>query len=92
MAISRIRIDYDVYPPNHESGQPCWTLRNLRRAMSLAKALGPGARVYRNFNQTNKRGEILGDWWSDKRFWTWTGLTFNRQLDANRFDGSDEKR
>jgi hypothetical protein len=52
--------------------------------MSAAQNLGIGARVYRNFNQTNKRGEIPGDWWTDQHFWTWSGADFHRMRDKNR--------
>jgi hypothetical protein len=73
MAIKRIRIDYTVYPPNHQSGEPCRDFRTFERAKKAARALGPGSRVYRNFNQANKRECTLGDWWGGNRFWTWNG-------------------
>ena len=38
----------------------------------------------RIINQTNKEGNLLGDWWSDRWFWTWDGKMFvcavDRQL------------
>jgi hypothetical protein len=84
MAIKRVRIDYTVYPPLHHAGGQCWDFRTFERARKAARLLGPGARVYRNFNQTNKQGVTLGDWWSDRWFWTWDGKTFlcavDRQL------------
>ena len=92
MAIRRIRIDYTVYPPNYQRGGTCWDFRTLRRAKTAARGLGSGSRVYRNFNQTNKRGQILGDWWSGKYFWAWSGNFFCRKLDAHRFNGSDDMR
>ena len=82
MAIERIRIDYTVYAPNYEPGKGCWDLRTLQRAKRFARTLGPGARVYRNFNQTNKRGKILGDWWSGKSYWTWDGRRFQKKPDV----------
>ncbi len=92
MAIERIRIDYSVYPPNHRSGEPCWDFRTFRRAKSAARSLGLGARIYRNFNQTNKRGKILGDWWRDRHRWTWTGKKFEREFDPQRFAGTEDNR
>ena len=81
MAIKRIRIDYTVYPPLHQSGGQCWDFRTFERARKAARALGPGSRVYRNFNQTNKEENTLGDWRSDKSFWTWDGASFRSALD-----------
>lgn len=79
MAIRRMKIDYTVYSPNYEPGMGlCLDFRNLQKAKSRARGLGVGARVYRNFNQTNKKGQILGDWWSDNRYWLWDGATFKR--------------
>jgi len=84
MAIKRVRIDYTVYPPLHRSGGQCWDFRTFERARRAARMLGPGARVYRNFNQTNKESGKQGDWWSDRWFWTWDGKAFlcavDRQL------------
>jgi hypothetical protein len=63
MAIRRIQIDYTVYSPNYRPGMGlCLDFRNLLKAKSGARGLGAGARVYRNFNQKNKKGQILGDW------------------------------
>lgn len=90
MAIRRIRIDYTAYPPNHKQGDPCWDFRILRRAKTAARGFGSGSRVYRNFNRTNKRGQILGDWWSGKYLWAWNGNYFCRELDTHRFKGSDD--
>jgi hypothetical protein len=90
MAIRRIRIDYTVYRPNHQRGEPCWDFRTLRRAKTAARGLGSGSRIYRNFNQTNKRSQILGDWWSGKYFWTWDGMYFSREIDTRRFNGSED--
>jgi hypothetical protein len=79
MAIRRIQIDYTVYSPNYRPGVGvCLDFRNLQRAKSRARGLGAGARVYRNFNQKNKKGQILGDWWSCDRYWLWDGATFKR--------------
>ena len=47
----------------------------------LARQLGPGSRVYRNYNQTNKRGQPLGDWWGAKAY-VWTGEAFKRIWDS----------
>jgi hypothetical protein len=88
MAIKRIKIDYTVYPPNYHPGDGCWDLRNFERAKQRAHGLGAGSRIYRNFNQTNKRGKILGDWWTGAHFWTWTGSLFLRRLDREAFCGS----
>src|SRR5271167_4493505 len=90
MAIRRIRIDYTVYPPEHHAGEPCRDFRTFIRAKSAAFRLGVGARVYRNFNQTNKRSKVLGDWWGGKYFWTWSGKCFERVFDTRRFAGTDD--
>jgi hypothetical protein len=90
MAISRIKIDYTVYPPNYHPGDGCWDLRTLERAKQRSRGLGAGSRIYRNFNQTNKRGQILGDWWTGKNFWTWSGKLFVRKIDTDRFAGVEE--
>jgi hypothetical protein len=66
MAIQRVKIDYTVYAPNYQQGAGCWDLRTLERAKQRARGLGEGSCIYRNFNQTNKRGQILGDWWTGK--------------------------
>jgi hypothetical protein len=63
MAIRRIRIDYTVYRSDDHPGDPCWDFRTFIKAKSAARSFGVGARVYRNFNQTNKRNKVLGDWW-----------------------------
>jgi hypothetical protein len=81
MAIKRVRIDYTVYPPIHQSGGPCWDFRTFERARKAARVLGPGARVYRNFNQSNKEEDAVGDWWSGKRYWTWDGTSFSSAFD-----------
>jgi hypothetical protein len=83
MAIERIRIDYTVYPPDHTPGGkvPCWDFRTLERARRAARGFGIGSRIYRNFNQTNKRGQTLGDWWSGRHYWVWNGRFFERQVD-----------
>ena len=60
MAIKRIKIDYTVYTPNYHPGDGCWDLRNFERAKQRARGLGIGSRIYRNFNQTNKRGKDSG--------------------------------
>jgi hypothetical protein len=83
MAIKRIRIDYTVYPPNHASGEPCWDFRTFLRAKAAARAFGLGSRIYRSFNQTNKRGQILGDGWTGKSFWTWDGGYFAAKPTGN---------
>jgi hypothetical protein len=89
MAINRVRIDYTVYPPDHKPGQPFWSFKTFHRAKSAARAFGVGARIYREFNQSNKRGEMLGDWWSSKFYWIWNGAQFKRHLDAQRVAGTD---
>ena len=83
MAIKRIRIDYTVYPPDHKRGGTCWDFRTLRGAKTGARRFGPGSGIYRNINQTNKRGQPPGDWWSGRYFWTWDGESFVRRLDKN---------
>jgi hypothetical protein len=88
MAIRRIRIDYTVYVPNHHPGEPCWDFRTFQRAKGAARRLGAGSRVYRNFNQTNKRGKPLGDWWSGRSYWMWDGLKFQKKPDLNRLPRS----
>ena len=89
MAIKRIKIDYTVYAPNFHPGDGCWDLRTLESAKRKARGLGIGSRIYRNFNQTNKRGKILGDWWSGSHYWRWTGDLFLRRFDSERFVGSE---
>jgi hypothetical protein len=89
MAIKRIKIDYTVYSPNYHPGDGCWDLRNFERAKQRARGLGAGSRIYRNFNQTNKRGKILGDWWTGTHYWTCTGVLFLRKLDNDAFCGAE---
>jgi hypothetical protein len=90
MAIRRIKIDYTVYPPNFKPGEsPCWDLRTFERAKRRARDLGVGSRVYRNFNQTNKRGRILGDWWGGKFYWRWDGSVFERFVETGQQVGSE---
>ena len=89
MAIKRIRIDYTVYPPDHRRGDPCWDFRTFNRAKAAARSSGRGSRVYRNFNQSNKLGHVLGDWSSGKHFWIWNGKVFCRAVDTDRFSGSN---
>jgi hypothetical protein len=81
MAIKRVRIDYTVYPPLHLSGGQCWDFRTFERARKAARALGPGSRIYRNFNQTNKNESASSDWRSGKWFWTWDGTAFSSAID-----------
>jgi hypothetical protein len=81
MAINRVRIDYTVYPSDHSPSQLCRKFRTFEMAKSAARALGTGARIYRDFHQTNKRGKVLGDWWSGKRFWLWNGTQFELIID-----------
>jgi hypothetical protein len=88
----RIKIDYTVYAPNHQPGKVCWDLRNLRAARRKARALGAGSEIVRNFNQTNKRGKILGDWWTGNHYWIWTGSLFRRRPDLMAFPGSQNPR
>jgi hypothetical protein len=89
MAIRTIKIDYTVYSPNYRPGAGCWDLRTLESAKRKARGLGAGSRIYRNFNQTNKRGNI--DWWTGKHCWTWTGALFLRWLDTEPFVGSENE-
>jgi hypothetical protein len=78
MAIRRIRVDYTVYPPNFQPGRDvCWDFMTVTKAKARARQLGPGSRVYRNYNQTNKRGKPLGNWWGGKAY-VWTGDAFER--------------
>jgi hypothetical protein len=92
MAICRIKIDYTVYPPDFKPGEsPCWDFRTFTKAKRKARGLGVGGRVYRNFNQTNKRGRILGDWWGSKFFWRWNGSTFARCVEAGQRVGAAEQ-
>jgi hypothetical protein len=76
MAIHRIRIDYSVYPPDFVPGTgKLWETRTIAKARLIAKKLGAGSLVYTNFNQTNKKGEVLGGFW-DGKVVEWTGTTF----------------
>jgi hypothetical protein len=68
MAIRRIKLDYDVYPPGYEPETGSyWTFRTLTKAKRKARGLGAVSMIYRNFNQQNKRNTITGGWWGDKR-------------------------
>jgi hypothetical protein len=79
MAIERIRIDYTVYSPNYRPEEGlCLDFGTFTKAKARARNLGAGSRVYRNFNQKNKNGQVLGDWWWDDRYWRWDGATFKR--------------
>ena len=83
MAIRRIRIDYTVYTPNYHPGEgECWDLQTLTKAKKKAQGFGVGATIFRNYNQRNKKGMILGDWWQDDRFWLWDGVSFRRKPDT----------
>lgn len=87
MAIHRIRIDYTVYGPNFKPGEgPCWDFRTFSNARRKARVLGAGTRIYRNFNQTNK-GSVVGDWWSGKYYWRWTGSRFQRFIETGKAVG-----
>ena len=44
-------------------------------ARLIAKKLGTGSLIYTTFNQTNKKGEVLGSFW-DGKVLEWTGGTF----------------
>jgi hypothetical protein len=83
MARKTLRIDYTVYPPNHQPGDGCWDFRTLNKAKSAARGLGLASRIYRNFNQESKRGRIPHDWWSTKFYWTWNGHAFVRKIDPS---------
>jgi hypothetical protein len=75
------RIDYTVYPPEFKPGEsPSWEFGTFTKAKRKARALGIGALVYRNFNQTNKQRP--SDWWGDKHFWRWTGSRFQRRRET----------
>jgi hypothetical protein len=76
MAIERIRIDYTVYSPNYRPGEGlCLGFDTFQKAKARARGLGAGSRVYRNFNQKNKKDQVLGDWWTANRYWLWDGAT-----------------
>ena len=82
MAINRIRIDYTVYPPNFKPGEdPFWDFQTFTKAKRWARRLGVGSSVHRNFNQTNKREPVVGDWWSAKYYWRWSGSHFRRFIE-----------
>jgi hypothetical protein len=84
VAIRRIRIDYTVYPPDFIPGKsPCWDFLTFTKAKRKARSLGPGASIYRNFNQTNK-GQPLGDWWGAKYFWVWSGSGFKKRRETGQ--------
>jgi hypothetical protein len=89
VAIRRIRIDYTVYPPDFKPGEsPCWDFSTFTKAKRKARVLAIGALVYRNFNQTNKRGQLLGGWWGNKFFWRWNGFGFDRLKEMGKQVGS----
>jgi hypothetical protein len=84
MAIERIRIDYTVYSPNYQPGKGlCLGFDTFQKAKARARGLGAGSRVYRNFNQRNKKGQVLGDWWTADRYWLWDGTHFRRLPDSS---------
>jgi hypothetical protein len=86
----RTRIDYTVYPPNFVPGKgPCWDFQTFTKAKRRARGLGIGARVYRNFNQINKRDEPIGDWWGGKYFWVWSGSSFEKRRETGEQVTSD---
>lgn len=74
MALHSKRINYTVYPPNHEPGTACWDCRTVTKARLAAMKLGIGARLRRNVNLFNKR-RVETDWWV-ARVWEWNGHKF----------------
>jgi hypothetical protein len=78
-----VRIDYTVYRPGHQPGDTCGDFRTFKRAMSAARGLGRGSRIYRNFNEESKHGKIPHNWWSCKIYWMWNGNSFIRSLDPS---------
>jgi hypothetical protein len=75
MALHSKRIDYTVYPPNHQPGTtPCWDFRTVAKARLAAKRLGVGARLRRNVNVEDK-SRVETDWWVE-RVWEWDGTNF----------------
>jgi hypothetical protein len=85
MGRKRIRIDYTVYERGFQPGVPnvCSDFRTLMKAKSAARGLGPGSRIYRNFNLESKRSKPPHDWWSSRFYWTWEGQTFLRKIEAS---------
>lgn len=84
MAIERIKIDYTVYSPDYRPGEElCLGFDTFQKAKSRARGLGVGSRVYRNFNQRNKKGEMLGNWWTADHYWLWDGTVFKRRPDSS---------
>ena len=79
MAIRRVRIDYTLYPPNYTPGEGiCCDFLTLERAKRCARGLGRGTIIVRNFNQTDK--DSRPDWWQDRRYWFFSGVSFRRVL------------
>jgi hypothetical protein len=74
MALHSKKVDYTVYPPNHQPGTPCWDFRTVAKASLAAKRLGVGARLRRNVNVEDKSREET-DWWVE-RVWEWDGTNF----------------
>jgi hypothetical protein len=74
MALHSKRIDYTVYPPNHQADAPCWDFRTVAKARLAAKKLGAGARLRRNINVTGKSPTQI-NWWVE-RVWEWDGTDF----------------
>jgi hypothetical protein len=74
MALRSKRIDYTVYPPNHDESKGCWDFRAATKARLAAKRFGSGSRVRRNINLKGKDREEL-DWWVE-RVWEWNGERF----------------
>jgi len=45
MALHSKKINYTVYPPNHEPGTVCWDYRTAVKARLAAKKFGPGSKA-----------------------------------------------
>jgi hypothetical protein len=74
MALHSKRIDYTVYPSNHQPETLCWDFRTIAKARLAAKKLGVGARLRRNINVIGK-SPAQTDWWVE-RVWEWDGKDF----------------
>jgi hypothetical protein len=78
MAIRRSKLEYTVYSPNYVPGiGTCWNCKTFVQARRCAKRLGIGAKVFRDVQRTNKKGQELGVWFGIRAF-LWTGKEFKR--------------
>ncbi len=94
----RVRVDYTVYSPGYipgrdSQGRPqdghgeLWDCATFRSAKRVAKRLGIGSQIVRNFNQAFWP-DGSGDWWQMRFCRVWDGLAFRKawSLSETRWD------